>query len=638
MTIDSLVSRIQAAKEAYYNGSAPLMSDAQYDACEDELRKLAPEHPLLKQIGAPVPGASGWTKVRHGQRMSSLNKAQTLDEFKAWWASVGKGPLFVTEKLDGASISLRYEQGVLVQALTRGDGELGEDITRNVLMMKGFPKSLFTNLSFTGHVRGEIICKKSDHKIHFPEDSNPRNTASGTAKRQSDPEPCRHLTVVSYQWVPEGELLPTKEAELALLEVSGFTVPNHYVGQNDLWAESIYNQYVKTSRDALDYDIDGLVFEINNSQARESWGDLGDRPKAAVAFKFPHAEKQTTLRNVRWQVGNSGRVTPVAVFDVVDLAGAKVEKASLHNVSFYQEVARQIRPSNPILFGGDTILCSRRNDVIPFVEAGIKAAQTESTPLTIPTVCPDCGFGLVMEGEYLVCNNGVSCPSQKAGAVKRWLAKLGVLGWGDAIIEGLCEKKIIHDPADLYFLTYEQLASLELSGRVVGSTATMLLENLKAKTELDLHLLVGSLGIPLCARSVCKTIVDAGYDTLGKMATVKIAELSRIPGMGEAKAEAFVSGIEQRKAMIDKLLKVIKIKGPSTGGLKGMSVCFTGFRSRELEEAIENQGGTIKSSVSKGLTYLVTKDPSSTSGKAEKARAYGTQIVGVDEMWKLLGK
>ena len=634
---DDIAARLQKAREAYYNGT-PVMTDADFDALEDELRTADPAHDYWTTIGAAVPAVSGWDKVRHGIPMQSLNKAQDASDMDAWVKSlgsispVGSAKFVWTEKLDGISLSLRYKAGKLVQALTRGDGTTGEDITRNVKLMKGAQPGHLPS-GWDGYVRGEIVCLKSDHTKHFKGDSNPRNTASGTAKRQSDPRPCRHLTVMVYQCLPDDEIYESKRVELEQLEQWGFNVPNWNLIQFNA-VENLRDGYISSTRARLDYDIDGLVFEINGTAAREALGEKNHRPAGATAYKFPHEQKPTYLRDIIWQIGNSGRITPVAVFDPVNLAGANVSKASLHNIG---NIAKLAGGTGAVcLCVGDTIMASRRNDVIPYVEKVI--TPNAGTPLLSPTTCPDCEDLLVMEGEYLMCPNVTGCPTQIAGAIKRWIKKLNVLDWGESTIDALCASGRIADPADLYTIDEDELAKLQLSGRVLGSSAGKMLDNLWDKIELPLHVFVGSIGIPLCSRSICKTIADAGYDTLDDMTQASVSDISAIPGMGLTKAQAFVTGLADRIGLVCKLLtKGVKIKDPSDGALKGKNVCLTGFRDADMVEAIENQGGTVKSGVSKKLNVLVARDPNSTSGKAKKAAKYGIEVIGIDEMWTRLG-
>jgi len=657
--VDDLVERLQQARDAYYDDE-PIMSDAEYDALEDQLREVEPKHPFLKQVGAKAV-KSGWKKVKHGAPMGSLEKCQTNDEVLKWYsatvgklsAAVGAGEFpaleqdfVISEKLDGISISLKYDKGVLVQAVTRGDGETGEDITTNVLLMQGVVKK---TRDFTGYIRGEIILKRSDHKKHVPEYKNPRNAASGIAKRESDPKPCAFLTVVCYQVLSNDHALPNKVTEFKLLEALGFVTPNwfHVTGgdaykvrgktekktKNGDPGLAIYEQYVSVARDKLDYEIDGLVLEFNHAPSMEFLGDHGGRPKGARAFKFPHDAKPTVLRDIVWQVGNSGRITPVANFDPVDLAGATVSQASLHNESNVLKLA--VNCPQGLLGKGDKILVSRRNDVIPYVESVLTPAQT--LRFIAPKTCPSCNHDVKKVGEYIMCTFA-KCPAQISGAVKRWVKKLDIKDWGESLIDALCEAGLVKTPADLYGLDIVTIATLELSEKKVGkSTAKKVLDNLYAKKDLRIADFVGSLGINLCGRSIAQMVADAGFDTLEAMEDATVAQIAAIPRMGQTKAEAFVDGYKRCKKLIDDLLAAgVTIKKPITGTLSGSSFCFTGFRDKDLEDKVLNKGGSMKSSVGKSLTYLVAKNPKSTSGKVKKATDYGVTVIGIPELEKML--
>lgn len=644
MTIKQVLDRMVAANTAYRNGT-PTMSDAEYDALEDRLVELVDgaddsfvevreAKAFLATIGAPV-GDSGWTKVRHASPMGSLNKAQNETDLRGWYVSCGnKGTsLIVSDKCDGISVSLRYEGGQLVRAATRGDGEVGEDITRNVVKMKGVVHFI---KGFDGHLRGEIVLRRSDWKKHFPTYSNPRNAAAGIAKRL-DGVGVEHLTVLHYQMIRDGgKAIPSKAVEFQVLGKVGAGLPTWTEVPDLAAAEAIYADYVSGKRDALDYDIDGLVLEYSDPAVMEALGDLNKRPKGAVAYKFPHAAKPTVLRNIRWQVGKSGRITPVAEFDAVDLAGASVSNASLHNLANIEKLCKVAGIKT--LAVGDEILASRRNDVIPYVESVLSGKG--GTPLTAPDKCPACQTNLIMHGEYLVCY-GEECSAQVLGGISRWVKKIGVLGMGDSIIEALIEHAGVTDPADLYILDPAKIEGIPTGsdGSRLGRTAHMIVAELKAKSDMPLHTFVGSLGIPMCARSVCKTIVDAGFDDLDKMQNATMTQIAGIPGMGTAKADEFVKGLVARRTLIDKLLdNGVTIKAKSVGVMTGKSVCFTGVRSPEMEKAIEDAGGTVKGSVGSGLTYLVQKDATSMSGKTQKAVSLGVQIVDLDGMWAILGR
>lgn len=256
----------------------------------------------------------------------------------------------------------------------------------------------------------------------------------------------------------------------------------------------------------------------------------------------------------------------------------------------------------------------------------------------IPTQCPACSTDLTRNGEFLVCPNDLECPAQVSGLIKTWVTKIGLKGVGNEIIDFLCNEGILNDPSDLYTLDEGELADMTMNGRRIGGIAKNVVTEIKSKTDLPLHIFIGSLNIPLCSRSTVKKVVDAGFETLDKMRAATRGQLARIDGMGDARAENLVNGLKTRAEIIDRLLaNGITIQAPATGHLKGMSICMTGFRDSDLTDAIEKAGGTVKSGVSKDLTILVAKDKSSSSGKMKKAADYGCEILDVEEMWARVG-
>ena len=353
--IKELADKIIKARNDYYNHQSTC-SDVVFDAWVDELTKLDPDNKAVTAIGAPV-AVNEWEKVAHDIPMSSLNKVNTPDELRAWVKECSAHEVFMTEKLDGLSINTIWEKGLLVKALTRGDGSIGENITINVGRMKGIPKKL--KKSFTGSLRGEIILRKSDHKKHFSEYSNPRNAASGIAKRY-DSEGSEHLSVLMYQASVED--FNTEKEQFLYLTSLGVEVPHYNVYKNVDDAIKEWKRYQDDVRESLDYEIDGLVCRVNKMNDQLALGEKNHRPKGAIAFKFAAETRETTLRNIVWQVGNTGRLTPVGIIDPVEICGATIERASLHNAKRVQELK---------LWKNCKVLISRRNDVIPFIEGNI---------------------------------------------------------------------------------------------------------------------------------------------------------------------------------------------------------------------------------------------------------------------------
>jgi DNA ligase (NAD+) len=618
--IAELAKLLRKYKDAYYNDT-PLVSDAAYDALEDELRELDPEHAVLKSVGAPTT-VTAWKKARHAIPMGSLNKAVDEDEFTGWAARCdelgGKaklkgitGDLFVTEKLDGLSLAVTYDNGVLSDAITRGDGEVGERILSNACRMKGVPGKLKTSVSIT--VRGEIILKISDMKKAFPDAANPRNQASGTSKRY-DGQGCEHLTVLFYDL--DGEDHDNEVEKFKRLLALGFLVPN-YKATDLAGAIALHQEYAKIKRAKLDYEIDGLVVRANDVHVQHMLGELGNRPRAAIAYKFASQAKITRLTDIVWETGSSGRVSPVAVVDPVDLAGATVRRASLHNAGNIADLEIGI---------GDEVLVSRRNDVIPYVEEVAK--QGKGPRAKPPTKCPTCKSTLEKLGEYLSCRN-VECEALIEGRIQNWIDAQGILDWGEKLIAQLVEADLVSEPADLYKLKPEQIAKLERRGMVI---ATKVLANLKAPLPLSLPKFLAALGIENFGLQTAKAIVSAGFDSIDKVQAAKLATLAALPGVGPAKAKAVTEGLKKRKGEIARLLAagVVPVTKATGGPLAGKTFCFTGALSRprkELEQMVEDRGGSLLAGVTKELQFLVMADPASGSSKSQKAKQYGTQCL-----------
>ena len=632
--IEELEEKITQARHDYYNG-APSISDEQYDAWVDELAELKASSPAVTAIGAPP--VSAWPKVEHSIPMGSLNKVQTLDEMTDWvqrnsrdktQLRQGYEQLLVTEKLDGISVSLRYVEGKLVQALTRGDGQTGEDITPNVARMKGVPKELPKPINAI--CRGEIVLLKQDHQDHFPETANPRNTASGTAKRL-DGRGSEHLTVMCYQALEvEGQDLRFETEVFAWLEEVGFQTPKWYMSAvavgvktpHDLWVD-----YQQTLREKLPYEIDGLVVRLNDLAYQWSLGDKHGRPVGAVAFKFAPITRQTKAIDRIDQVGGTGRITPVAVFDPVRILGAEISRASLYNQAYIEQIGWGV---------GAPILVSRANDVIPRVVSVVGVAPNGvSKP---PTHCPECGAETERDGEYIICPNTGECPAQTEGRIKMWVQKMGVLEWGPMLIQRVVEAGLVKKVPDLYRLTTADLAGLERMGE---SSAQNAINELWKVTPAPLEMLTGSLGIPLCGRSTMQVVVEAGFDTLDKIRAAQQTELESIPGMGPKRAAALRAWLDKHGDLFDEMLEVgFKVKEKVQGVLTGKSACFTGksnLKRAELERLVTEAGGSVKKSVGKGLTYLVMADPNSTSTKAKAARKAGTECISEEQFLELVG-
>lgn len=616
--IKELEKLIKEARNLYYN-KQPGVTDAVYDAWIDELTELDPENKAVTAVGAPVE-PSEWKKAKHDIPMGSLNKVNTIDEFKAWAKNCDNYDDFlITHKLDGLSLNTVWEKGRLIQALTRGGDGFGENITINVVKMNGIPVKL--DKDFSGSLRGEIVLLKDIHLKHFPEMANPRNAASGIAKRL-DGKGVQHLHVFMYQAI--GKDFDTEIEQFDFLKSLGVLVPDYYHGDADTVVK-IYNEYERKAREELEYDVDGLVIRINDIAKQLSLGHTHDRPKGAIAFKFAPATKETTLRRIVWQVGNSGRITPVAEFDEISLCGVKVNRASLHNYSNIKKLKLDI---------GAKVIVSRNNDVIPQI---LETVKNTGTVAKHPDNCPECNYQLEFNGEYLVCKNQSGCSAQTIGRLKIWINELNILEWGEAILQRVIEAGLVQDIGDLYRVTAVELENLDRMG---AKSAAKLVKIMADNREIPLENLLGGLGIEGVATSTSKLIVDRGYDTLDAIYKLTQTQLENIPGFGSIRAAAFYNGIRNNKTRIDDILAAgVKIKPRTDGKLRGFTFCFTGSSNKprkELQKLVTDNGGDVKNSVGKGLTYLVMADPDSNSSKAVAARKHGTKCISEDEFLAML--
>ncbi len=631
---------ILQARTDYFN-KTPTVTDGVFDAWIAELRELKPDSTAITAIGAPIEAVTEWKKASHGFVMGSLDKVNTPVEMGLWLAGVGvKEPVLITQKLDGISIHMKYLDGAFVQAITRGDGETGEDITSNVARMKGVIKKIHLSPEslFTGSIRGEIVLKKSDHKKHFPAYANPRNAASGISKRY-DGTGSEHLTVMAYTIVEGNVRPPTEEENFRLLMRWGFLTPEWNVHipnqEGSKTPQEYWKAYQDGAREKLDYEIDGLVIRVNNLAHQAELGEKDGRPKGAVAFKFAAEGKLTTITKIEWQVGGQGRITPVAIFNPVNVMGASITNASVYNLKYIADLGIGV---------GAEVMVVRANDVIPRItEVSKKPEKVE----TGPTHCPACGTSTGMEGEYLVCPNALECPAQAVGRIKRYVSVLDIKEWGDGLIEKLVDEGLVKTVLDLYKLTVGQLAAIDRMGE---KSAAKVHKLLWAKNPIPLDEFLGAMSIPGCGSSTFILLMDAGYDTLdailaGSQDTKQNIEWHRtdvaflaVAGIGPVKAHDLATWFTNptNQAMLNDILALgVKVKGRVKGKFTDMSFCFTGSMDRprkELETLVTDHGGVVKSSAGRGVTYLVIADPNSTSTKAQAAKKAGVICISEETL------
>lgn len=629
--LERLVVRHQ---ELYYN-DRPELTDAEFDSLWDELSALAPDSPVLARVGADA--ADGFPKARHVLPMGSQAKAADPEEFLAWCAKVSLPEYVVEHKLDGASLELQYESGRLVRAVTRGDGSVGDDITPNARRMAGVPATLPG--AWSGAVRGEVVMSRATHRDYFPDKANCRNAANGIMKRK-DGVGAERLEVICYDAAPSGLydgesgglFAPAPEPpfddeldKVAWLREAGFGVvePELFAAPYEVVD---YRARVMDARGSLPFDIDGLVVKARKV-------DVDDmrraRPERQIAFKFPLEEATTTLVDVEWSESGAN-YTPVGIIEPVRLAGTTVRRASLANVSVLRGMGLRL---------GARVAVVKRGEIIPKIE-GLVEDLPGSRDIPVPVTC-SCGASLVDDGTRLFCPNA-TCPKKRLHRLEKWLATLDVMEFGTTILRRLFESGRVTTIADLYGLEVDELASYERMGE---ASATKIVQNLRARDAVTLAEFVAGFDIEGLGLLSMEKVQAAGFDTLERLRAATTEELSGIDGFGDIMAEALAAGLVELRDEMDAVLATgrLAIRPPSASGgtLAGLSFCFTGeltsMKRSRAQAIVKSLGGSVKSAVAKGLSYLVTNDPSSGSEKSRKAAALGIAVIDEKAFIDLIG-
>lgn len=639
MPYEEMKRKLIEACDSYYNRSFSTMTDAEFDKLKDEFTEHWPDDPFIKTIGAPVPENTKWNKVKHLIPMRSCNKVNTVEEFEKWISNVGlsEHDIVISEKLDGISLSLDYQNGLLIRATTRGDGTIGEDITTNVLRMQNVKQKL--PIPYNGSLRGEVmlknkdfesvnlVCKARGERTY----QNVRNGASGIA-RNYDGKYCEYLYVEYYY--ASGDF-KTKTNVYDFIEIDLGLIPcRHFVGNVET-AKIVYNEYEEEIRAGLGHAIDGLVIEPNSIEILDNLGLLHENWKGMIAWKFTSDKAKTPINSSVWQLGNSGRITPVAIMKTVELMGVNVSRASVHNLEIFRSLN---------LHEGDILLIERANDVIPQVVKNLSdhPGCERGPKLEVPESCPVCGEKAYEDGVFLVCKND-KCKGGQIGNLKKWVKKLDLKGIAEATLEKLYDVGYVKTPADLYRL--EPHLICEIDGFKTKSS-NKIVETLNSKKEVTLSEFIAGLNIPNFSGKTAELLEKSGFDSVKKILNAHEYELTEIKGIGIETARSILRGLQKKTKIIKDLLDVgITIKSLdknllSDNVFSGKKVVFTGalnIKRKDAQTLVKSVGGECPSSLSKDTDYLVMADVNSTSSKANKARSYGTEILSEDQFIKMIG-
>ncbi|MBD3404129.1 NAD-dependent DNA ligase LigA [candidate division GN15 bacterium] len=650
---EKLKAEIHEHNRHYYVEDNPVISDAEYDRLFDRLLEIEKEYPELVTPDSPSQrvGAEPSKKfepVKHRQPMLSLQKVTTAEEFEEFHRRVTEtlertDVQYITEpKLDGLAVELVYEQGVFTLGSTRGDGAIGENITPNLRTIGSIPLKLSDKTARKYpllEVRGEVIMRLSDFarvNEKLEEDgkqplANPRNGAAGSL-RQLDPKITAGRPLILFAYgISDRNLdgLSSQRDVIAFLKNEGFRVNDlirYPSGVDEV--EQVFNELTER-RESLDYEIDGMVVKVDDFEAQETLGQISRAPRWAVAWKFAAELAETRLNDIEFSVGRTGQVTPVAKLEPVKVAGVMVSNASLHNEDEMKALDVRL---------GDTVVVRRAGDVIPeVVEVVADKRPKKAKTVAFPSKCPSCGTELIRPaGEAAWRCLNLACPAQVEGRLIHFASKGGfdIDGLGDKLARQLISEDKVKDPADLFFLTKDDLLPLDL---MADKRAANLIAAIDQSRRAELPRVIFALGIFGVGEAAARLLAEQ-FGTIEKLQTATQEELENIPGIGPVIAKTVHEFFENddTRRMLDKMREggVVfpRYETERTGGkLAGKTFVITGTLSRprsHFKNQIEQQGGKVTGSVSSSTDYLLCgEDPGS---KLDKAKKLGIDVLDED--------
>jgi len=648
-TIKSLSAEIEKHNENYYVYDNPQITDYEYDMLMQKLKKLEAENPEFAFENSPTKHVGGnvlntFAEVEHTVQMASLQDVFSFDEVKSFVDRCNEqleNPVFIVEpKIDGLSVSLMYENGEFVVGSTRGNGYVGEDVTGNVKTIKSIPHKLSENVPMI-EVRGEVYMpRKSFEELVVEQElndeqpfKNPRNAAAGSL-RQKDPKIAAKrkldIFVFNLQQIDGFEVTSHRQS-LDYMKKLGFKVIPSYVECKNY--EQIINEINKIGEDRNGYsfDIDGVVIKVNDFAQREVMGATAKTPKWAVAYKFPPEEKETILRDIEVNIGRTGAITPVAVFDPIILAGTSVSRAVLHNQQFIDE--KEIRIN-------DTILVRKAGEIIPEVIKSVKHSEN-SVPFKLPLNCPVCGTKAVRyEDESVLRCPNTDCPAQLFKNIVHFASKdaMDIDGLGSANVQLLLDNGLIKSVADLYVLKYDDVIKLD---RFAKKSTENLIKAIEKSKNNNLDRLIFALGIRNIGAKAAKLLCEK-FKNINSIMQADMDEIAEIDGFGDIMAENVYNAFREphRIALIESLksygLKMEYENGNSGGDNRfaGKTFVLTGtlptMKRKEAQLLIEKFGGKVTGSVSQKTDFVVAGEEA--GSKLVKAQTLGIEILSEQDL------
>ena len=651
--ITALREKLRYHNEKYYNEDAPEISDYEYDMMQRELRALEAAHPEYADADSPTQRVGGaasgrFAKVTHAYPLESLQDVFSFDELSEFYGrvegAVGQAEYVVEYKIDGLSVALEYVDGVCVRGATRGDGQVGEDVTANLKTIKDIPQKL-ENAPPHLIVRGEVYMKKSvfdalnvELELHEkPLLANPRNAAAGSL-RQKDSKITkqRKLSIFCFNIQNADELPLTSHTDsLDFLKSLGFPVSPRYPVYTDPADVQREIENMGETRGELDFDIDGAVVKVNSFAQRQTLGSTAKFSRWAAAYKYPPEVKQTLLKDIIISVGRTGVLTPNAVLEPVRLAGTTVSRATLHNRDFIRQLDVRV---------GDTVSVRKAGEIIPeIIGVALDKRPADAQPYEMPKFCPVCGAPVYDdEEEAAIRCTGAACPAQLLRNLMHFASRdaMDIDGCGEGNLQKLIDAGLVKSAADLYDLTVEQLLPL---GKKVDTWANNLLRGIEASKTRDLSRLLFAFGIRHVGQKAGK-ILSNHFGSLDALLAASVEEMTEIRDIGQTTAESIAAWreLDQSKQLIEKLraagVNFIGEKTAKSDLLAGKTIVATGsltlYTRKEINDLIESLGGKASGSVSKKTSYVVAGE--NAGSKLQKAAELGIPVLTEEEFKNMI--
>lgn len=654
--IKKLSQLIERLRREYYEQDAPTVSDAVYDSLVDELRRLAVRYPDAVDpglVGDRVGGApqKKFAKVRHIERMLSLEDVNSPEELIAWQrrlekslgVSATEGPWFVELKVDGLALSLLYRRGVLVRAATRGDGELGEEVTRNILTIHSIPFRVTPpkDLEEEFEVRGEVYLPKEAftelnaqrQQLGEPLFANPRNAAAG-AVRQLDPAVTASRPLAFMAYALKHPSLTNHAQEHERLQELGFTTDTRAAVAPNIAAVISYVNEMGDARSTLPFQVDGVVVTINERALFEKAGVVGNNPRGAVAYKWPAEEATTELLDIVIQVGRTGTLTPVAQLRPVQLAGTTVQRATLHNED-------EIRRKDVRV--GDTVIVRKAGDIIPEIVGPVVELRTgRETTFRFPDRCPICQSSVEKKaGEAAYRCTNPECYGSTLLQLRHFTSKaaLDIPGLGPKVIDALYDAELIRDQADIFRLQAGDIEQLERFGEL---SAANIITAIDSRRKVSLPRFIYALGIRHVGTETAQALARY-FGSLQTLRSATLDELKEVTDVGPKVAASIFQYFQNKnnQALIDRLLKEVELDETTFvqgGPMRGKSVVITGTLTNltraEAQELARRAGADVNDSVSRATSYVVVGDKP--GSKAKKAQELGVPILSESDFLQLV--